>query len=195
LPANDTPYARLDRRLERSIQDLPLRILQALVDRPGSAHQLGHVLDDEPDEVLAHLVDLWEDGCIELAPGVQPEDPLDRRYRVLACMIEDSDWASLSKADREALSATALQVVFTESMLALKTGTFDSRPDRHLSWKRLRLDEEGWRELALVLRRTLNEVDAVQDRARGRLVRTGEEGVEAITALINFERGEALDSS
>ncbi|HEX2096483.1 MAG TPA: hypothetical protein VHF50_03860 [Solirubrobacterales bacterium] len=194
MSANDTPYTRLDRRLERSIQDLPLRVLQALVDRPGSARQLGHVLDEDPQEVLAHLVDLWEDGCIELAPGVQPEDSLDRRYRVLSSYFEDSDWATLSKADREALSATALQVIFTESMLALKTGSFDARTDRHLSWKRLRLDDAGWRELASVLRRTVSEVEAVHDRSRGRLVSSGEAGVEAIVALVSFERGDPVDS-
>lgn len=192
MPANDTPYARLDRRLERSIQDLPLRVLQALVDRPGTARQLGHVLDEDPDAILVHLVDLWEDGCIELAPGVQADDPLDRRYRVLNCLLEDSDWAALSKADREALTATALQVVFTEMLVAMKAGTFDERTDRHLSWKRLRLDEEGWHEMAIVLRRAMSEVEALQERARRRLASGGEVGVEAMVSLVGFERGNPL---
>lgn len=194
MSTNDTPYARLDRRLERSIQDLPLRVLQALVDRPGTARQLGHVLDEDPEQILGHLVDLWEDGCIELAPGLHADDPLDRRYRVMACFLEDSDWAALSKADREALTATALQVIFTEILVAMKAGSFDERTDRHLSWKRLRLDEEGWRELATVLRRNLSEVDAIHERSRGRLARTGEKGLDAMVSLMSFERGDPLDA-
>lgn len=194
MSANDTPYARLDRRLERSIRDLPSRVLQALVDRPGTARQLGHVLNEDPEQILVHLVDLWEDGCIELAPGLHADDPLDRRYKVLGCLLEESVWATLSKADREALSATAMQVVFTEVLVSMKAGNFDERTDRHLTWKRLRLDEEGWRDLATVLRRSLNEVDAVQERSRGRLASSGEEGLEAMVAMVGFERGDPLDA-
>ncbi|HYP55698.1 MAG TPA: hypothetical protein VEQ41_05270 [Solirubrobacterales bacterium] len=194
MPADNPPYARLDHRLKRSIQALPMRVLQALVDRPGTARQLGHVLDEDPEAVLAQLVDLWEDGCIELAPGMQAEDPLDRRYRVLGCLLEESDWAALSKADREALTATAMQVVFTEVLVAMKAGTFDARTDRHLSWKRLRLDEEGWRELAALLRRALSEVDAVHERSRGRLARSSEAGVEAMVSMVAFERGDPIDA-
>jgi hypothetical protein len=190
VSANNAPYARLDRRLERSIQDLPLRVLQAVVDRPGTARQLGHELDEDPETVLSHLLELWEDGCVELGPGLQAEDPLDRRYRIANYLLEDSEWAALSKPDREALSATLLQVVLTEVLVAMKAGAFDERTDRHVSWKRLRLDEEGWEELATLLRRTLNEIEAVQERSRDRLTRSGEECVEAMVSLVSFERGD-----
>jgi hypothetical protein len=191
MPPDPTPHARLDRRLERSIEDLPLRVLRAVMDHSRSARELGQELDEPPDLILTHLVDLWEDGCVEAVPGLPPNDPIDRRYRVLSCFFDEPDWSALSKADRESLTATALQGIFTEVLVSMKAATFDERTDRHLSWSSLRLDREGWRELTAVLRRALSEVEAVGERSSERLARSDDEVIEAGIGLLGFERGKS----
>lgn len=60
-----------------------------------------------------------------------------------------------------------------------------------LSYKPLRLDDCGWRELMALLLRTLKEAETIEDGSRERLGLTGEEGLEAVVALMGFARSES----
>jgi hypothetical protein len=188
------PRERLHRRIENSIKDeIRIDLLRLLSERPATPRDLAGILGEDPGLVLGHLVELWADNCIEVvAEDESTEDELDRRYRAFSpYFIDDWEAQELSLADREQSSATVLHGIVTEILGAQRTGSIDSRTDAHLSFKPLKLDERGWRELVALLHRTLKEAEAIEESCKDRLGISDETGLEAMVALLGFERSKS----
>jgi hypothetical protein len=183
---------RLDRRIENSIKgEVRTDLLRILSERSATPRELAQMLGEDLGEVLGDVVELWADNCIEVVEdGVG--DAADRRYRTTPpFFVDDREARELSLADREELSATVLQAIVTESVGALRTGSLDSRPDIHLSWKPLRLDERGWREFMALLLRALKEAETIEEACKERLGLADEAGIEAVVALMGYERSKS----
>ena len=184
---------RLDRRIENSIKDeMRVDLLRILSERSATPRELADFLDEDPNEVLGHVAELWADNCIVVEEEEASRDAADRRYRIARPFFVD-DWQAreLSVADREKLSVIVLQTIVTEAIGALRTGSLNSRADAHLSCKPLKLDERGWREMVSLLMRTLTEAETIEDGSQERLGLSGEIGIEAVVALLGFERSES----
>jgi hypothetical protein len=76
-----------------------------------------------------------------------------------------------------------------ERLGAMRAGTFDARKDRHLSWKIVNVDEEGWTEIRDHKAESLREIERIEGRASQRIVEWGEDSVSVIVAAMAFERG------
>ena len=194
MSKSNEPTRRLDRRIENSIKnEIRIDLLRILSERPASPRELAETLGEDPGYILDHVVELWADNCIEVVADEDAGgDEADRRYRTAPPFFVD-DWEAqeLSPADREQLSVTVLQGIVTEALGALRTGSLDSRHDAHLSYKALKLDDRGWREFVALLLRTLKEAETIEESSRDRLGLSGEEGIEAVVALMGFERSES----
>jgi hypothetical protein len=70
---------------------------------------------------------------------------------------------------------------------AIEAGTFEARTDNHLSWSLLRLDQQGWENVAAAVEALFAFVVEVQAEANLRLSSTGERPVSATLALAAFE--------
>lgn len=188
---------RLERRIGNSIKDeIRIDMLRILGERPATPRELAELLGEELGYVLGHVVELWADNCIEVVTGEDADgDEADRRYRTTPPFFLD-DWEAqeLSRADREQLSAAVLQRIVTEALAAQRTGSLDSRHDSHLSYKPLKLDDRGWREFVALLLRTLKEAETIEESSRDRLGLAGDDGIEAVIALMGFERSESRGS-
>ena len=88
-----------------------------------------------------------------------------------------------------------LQAVIGEAVGALRTGSFDSRTDRHLSWVPIKLDEEGWGEVVSLLAEALAGVQEIGARAANRLTAGDERGIEAVVSMMGFERSASRGAS
>jgi len=190
----DLKIQRLDKRLTDSITDeLLLDLLRILSERSATPRELAEILGEDASDVLDRLVELWAESCIEVVEEVEPHgEAMDRRYRIATpIFVDDREAEELSSTTREEITISVLQSIFTETLVALRTGSFEARADRHLSWKALRLDEEGWRQLMALLLRTLKEAEAIEESARERLATVGEAGFEAVVTLMGFERSES----
>jgi hypothetical protein len=62
-------------------------------------------------------------------------------------------------------SVMTVQVLVGSVDSAIREGTFDRRPDRHLSCTRLLLDEAAWKKLQDILSNAQREVDALREEA------------------------------
>jgi hypothetical protein len=80
-----------------------------------------------------------------------------------------------------------LETTIRDAVAALEVGSFDARKDRHLSRTPVVVDEEGWADLTKVLADTLDEVIEIEARSASRLAGSGEQGVNAMVALMGFE--------
>lgn len=70
---------------------------------------------------------------------------------------------------------------------AIEAGTFEARTDNHLSWSLLRLDQQGWENVAAAVDALVVFSCEAQEEARIRMSTTGEAPVTTTLALAAFE--------
>ena len=118
----------------------------------------------------------------------QRRGAIEHYYRaIIRPFFSDRDWKRIPRSARQAISDTALEIVWEDVSEALKTGTFDARPDRYLTHSPMVLDEQGWSEMAGVLAKAFAEVEKVKSRSAGRLKKSEEDGVPTRVVLMQFE--------
>jgi DNA-binding transcriptional ArsR family regulator len=86
------------------------------------------------------------------------------------------EYESLPDAIKQAFAATALREGVEAVGRSIDAGVFDSKPDSHLSWDSMWVDEEGWKELTELLNRTLKEAFKIRDECARRMPSPTEDG-------------------
>jgi DNA-binding transcriptional ArsR family regulator len=128
----------------------PLRakLLTRLNETVASPVELARELDESVQLVSYHVRILRDLGFVELVSTTPRRGAIEHHYRaVRRPVFSDSDWAQIPTNARAALAGDTIQAMFQHAAKALETGDFDSRPDSHVSYTDLVLDEEGWKEL------------------------------------------------
>lgn len=174
------------------------RILEVANELPISASQFvrqGLV----PDEfyvnyqqalslVSYHFEQLAEEGCVEVAETIPRRGVHEKVYRgVSRVFFSDAEFEALPFDDRKGLSKTSFQGVVARTDGAVRSGTFDARTDRHLTWRAFNCDEEGWSEVTGILAETYERLDAARKAAEERLREQEAEGFPATFAMLGFE--------
>lgn len=173
-----------------------VRILEALCEEDMSPIQflrrglLPPGFDFEADEknalshVAYHFKQLLEADCIVLAETVPRRGASEHIYRSkMLASHTDEDFEGLSLEERRQISRSTLQMLIARADGAIYQGTFDKRPDRHLSWVALELDEQGWEELRDLQAETLERVQGIKAAAIARKhERDEDEGTPTFTA-------------
>jgi DNA-binding transcriptional ArsR family regulator len=152
-----------------------VRILEALCDGDLSPIQflrrglLPPGFDFEGDEknalshVAYHFKKLLEADCVVLVERVPRRGASEHIYRSkMLALHTDEDFEVLSLEERRAISRSTLQMLVARAEGALYQGTFDKRPDRHLSWVPMELDDEGWQELRDLQAETLERAQGIK---------------------------------
>lgn len=175
-----------------------VRILEALCEEDMSPIQflrrrlLPPGFDFEADEknalshVAYHFKQLLEADCIVLVETVPRRGANEHIYRSkMLALHTDEDFEELSLEERRQISRSTLQMLIARAEGAIYQGTFDKRPDRHLSWVPLELDERGWKELRDLQAETLERVQGIKAAAIARRHERGGES-EAPTFTATF---------
>ncbi|CAA9491115.1 MAG: transcriptional regulator, ArsR family [uncultured Solirubrobacteraceae bacterium] len=168
---------------------LRVRILALLEEQEHSPVRLAERLHASLGTVSYHVRTLERLGLAELVRTTPRRGAIEHHYRARnRPTVSDVAWAAAPPAAKHALVGATLQQVHDYATIANAAGGFD-RGDAHLSRTALQLDEEGWKEVAGLLERLLNEVDGVEARAADRLAEAGEDAapVPAGLALMLFE--------
>lgn len=187
--------SRADRRSseEHSICDaldhpIRVRILEALCIEDLSPIQflrrglLPPGFDFEGDEknalshVAYHFKKLVEADCVVLVETIPRRGASEHVYRSkMLALHTDEDFEALTLDERRAISRSTLQMLVARAEGAIYQGTFDRRPDRHLSWVALDLDEQGWQELRDLQAETLERAQGIKAAAIARKHERGEQ--------------------
>jgi len=179
----------VDPRLAKALSHpMRTRILAILNERVASPNEISEVIDERLPNVSYHVRALLDLGCIELVSTAQRRGAIEHYYRaIVRPFFTDRDWKKLPQSGRQAVSDVALQMIWTDVSDAIESGTFEARPNRHLSRSAVDVDETGWKELHDLLVRTLQETDKIQARSADRMKKSGDDPVPARVVIMHFE--------
>jgi AcrR family transcriptional regulator len=164
------------------------RILEYVALRSAGAVELASYLGEPPEIIAAELARLRRAGAVDVFSQPGPEGRVEENFSSPNMgEISTTDWERLEPDQRSRISARILQLIGANTDLAIETGTFDARTDRHLSHFALRLDEQGWAEAEAHLDAAFNAVREVEARSHARQLEAGDGGIEARVALALFE--------
>lgn len=178
---------------------LRVRILEVLNEGPRSPSQFveeglipkEHFSNYQQALSLAsyHFRELEKEGCLEVVESIPRRGAIEHVYRGMTPRVffDDAEFEAMPLATRRQLSRISLQGLIARADRAISTQTFDARPDRHLTWVPMQLDERGWKEVIAALAATFGELTQIRHDARDRLAASGEEVVPATVGMLGFE--------
>jgi DNA-binding transcriptional ArsR family regulator len=180
----------VDPRIAKALSHpMRARILMILNERVASPNEIAEAIDERLPNVSYHVRALLDLGTIELVDTAQRRGAIEHYYRaVVRPFFSDKDWKRLPRSGRQAISDSILKILWDDLSDSIKAGTFESRADRHLTHKRLVLDEQGWDEVTKLLNGALSQVDKIEADSRARIKKSdGGAAIETTFALMNFE--------
>jgi DNA-binding transcriptional ArsR family regulator len=179
----------VDPRIAKALSHpMRARILVILNERVASPNEIAETIDERLPNVSYHVRALLELGCIELVDTAQRRGAIEHYYRaIVRPFFSDRDWKRIPRSGRQAISDTALQIVWEDVANAVESGTFDSRSDRYLVHSPMTLDEQGWTEMKAVMARAFAEAEKIESASAGRLNKSQEDGVPTRVVLMQFE--------
>lgn len=148
-----TATSLVDPRLAKALSH-PMRahVLALLNERVASPTELAGLIGAPLPNVKYHVRVLDDLGCIELVRTAPRRGATEHYYRALERpLFSDRDWKRLPPSVRQGVSDVGMQLIWEDVSRAMTDGTFERRPDRHLSRTPLELDDGGWEELNALL--------------------------------------------
>jgi hypothetical protein len=109
-------------------------------------------------------------------------------YRATGPAIFDKeDWADVPNSIKPSYSWMIFKTLGEKVKEAILAGTFEARLDNHLSWSVLRLDQQGWEDVAAAIAALFALVLKEQEDAEDRIARSGEKPITTTIGLAAFE--------
>ncbi|RKQ84983.1 helix-turn-helix protein [Solirubrobacter pauli] len=163
------------------------RVLYEYAGSPASPSDVARRLGRPLNLVSYHTGVLREHGFLELVRTERRRGGTAHVYRAVAdATIEDEEWARLAPGARRMLVRGALASITETSWEAALAGAFDART-AHLSRLPVQLDAVARRDVAILLRRLVDELEAIQ-AAADRRAADGRRRVDVV--LAGFEMDE-----
>ncbi|MEX2106606.1 MAG: winged helix-turn-helix domain-containing protein [Solirubrobacterales bacterium] len=167
---------------------LRVQILAVLSRRSISPAEFSRESGEPLSDVSYHFRKLEDLECAEVVKTIPVRGSTQHFYRATKRpLLTEGDWKKLPLAIRGGITATILQTFVEHAAEAIVAGTYDARDDSHLSWTPMVVDEEGWRELAELLKTSLESAAEIEVRAARRMAKSESKGFSATFALASFE--------
>jgi len=173
-----------------------IRILEVVNERDMSPVQFMHLgllpKTDQSQKSLSqisyHFRHLADCGCLEIVDEIPRRGATEHVYRGKArAFFSDEEWKLLTPRERCLISRTMYQGLAARAESAMMAHTFDSRPDRHLTWVAMEVDEQGWTDLMEALAETFGDIERIRRDARDRLAASREKAVPVTVGMLGFE--------
>jgi DNA-binding transcriptional ArsR family regulator len=168
---------------------LRARCLTLLADAALSPKEIADRLDAELDDVSYHVRTLKRLGAVELVAQEPVRGAVRHVYRAVERpMVSGKGYAQLPAAKRQDFSRWILELSLAEAAIALDAGTFAGRRDHHVSRFPAHVDEQGWKDIASIYDRALEEaMDAAAASAERMSRDPSRPGIDARVTASVFE--------
>jgi len=141
--------------------------------------------------VSYHFRQLEEAGCIEVVELIPRRGATEHVYRgCCRVFFSDEEFEQLPLEKRAALSRSSFQGLVARTDGAIRSGSFDKRPDRHMTWRAMDLDPEGWEEIKRIYGDAYVKAEEAREAATLRLADPDNEDRERFpvtVAMLAFE--------
>jgi hypothetical protein len=169
-----------------------LSVLEVLNLEDMSVAQFDKEIGGASKSAIRHRFHMLEEigwlAKVGKRPGVGRRGPSEHVYRAAGPVLSDSSiWSGVSASIRASDSWIAFETISNQIKEAIRTGTFDARPDRHFAWCLLLLDRLGWENVIAAIEERQAFVAEEQEKAGVRLAESDEEPVKMTVALMAFE--------
>ena len=140
--------------------------------------------------IAYNVRELEKYGCIELAETKQRRGATEHYYRAFSrTLIDTATWVRLPLEERRATSRYGVQCILADAIAADNAGTFDARPDRHLTYCPVNVNEEAWARIASACDEFLGLVMTAQEESANRAAKYPDQStLSAAVSLLYFER-------
>lgn len=125
-------------------------------------------------------------GQVPAEAGTPPEK-LDRLYATTEPLVLDSDWSGISDSAKALITWRVVETLHARVKDAMVAGTIIERPDSHVTWTPLSLDQQGWDTVIARVDALFYSLFEEQEEASSRMVESGEEPISTTVALLAFE--------
>jgi DNA-binding transcriptional ArsR family regulator len=171
----------------------PIRVdILSILQEGGTASQkeLASQLHQPLGNITHHINELKESKAIEIA-YTKKVGNVDQHYwrAIKTSTYEPDELAELTTEEHEGLSRIIVQSIIAEALASLRAGRLAGDPYAATAWDRLRLDEEGYKDLNENTQVFFNRVYEIAAESAIRMAETGEEGNVYIASVMVFERG------
>lgn len=119
--------------------------------------------------------------------AVTAPEKFDRLYSTTEPLVFDSEWPGIPSSSKALVTRRIVETLSGRVKEAMKGGTIDERPDRHLSWTPLALDQQGWDTIIAQVDALFYALFEEQDDANARMAESGEEPIPMTVGLLAFE--------
>lgn len=173
-----------------------IEILGILNQGTHCPSELAKMIHQPLTTISHHIKELLDSGCIELVRVKKVRNVDQHFYRTVDLpFLSDEDAAELPAETRQEFSALVLQSIMAESLSSLWAGKLHSDPKIRMLWCWFHLDQQGRQELADELHESWERVVEIEARSFNRTVRTGEEPMAMIVAMMGFERSRPVSAT
>ncbi len=176
------PLSHFTVRMAKVLSDsLSMKIVKELNLREMSASGFYREFGGAPrlSDVNRRFKTLAKDGWLVKTrdeTGGRRRGATEHFYRAIGPAIFDTEsWSTVAEPLRATFSWRVFEQLAEQVREAMDAGTFDSRPDRHLTWMPLILDELGWTQVIASVDAAFERLEPIQAAAKKRLAETGEE--------------------
>lgn len=161
--------------------------LTLLAERVASPRELAEALDEDLSNVSYHVRVLDELDLIELVSEESVRGAVAHFYKAAERpLLSNEQWEEMPLEVRKAFSSFSWDVLIKDATVAIEKGTFDERPDRHLTRTSLLLDSEGFERLSKAMDELLETIFEEQAASAARREKSGEEPIHATAATALF---------
>lgn len=144
--------------------------LSILNVRVASPAEIARTLGLDVSNVAYHVRQLLAYECVELVATRRARGATEHLYRGVAQKyLDESFWEKLSHSVRNAISMTALRVIFGAIRDSVRAGLFDRQKNRHLAVVTYDLDGQAWEEIGALYTDTLDRTMEIAVEAADRL--------------------------
>ena len=161
--------------------------LTVLTERVASPREIAEALEEDLSNVSYHVRVLDELGLIELVHEEPVRGAVAHFYKAVERpLLSNEEWEQMPPEVRKAISSYGWDILIRDASEAIEKGTFDNRPDRHLTRTPLLLDSEGFARLSKVLDGVLETILEEQAASTARMKVSGEEPIHTVAATALF---------
>ena len=161
--------------------------LTVLSDQVASPREISEILDEDLSNVSYHVRVLSELGLIELVHEEPVRGAVAHFYKAVERpLLSNAEWEQMPPEVRKAISAYGWDILIRDASEAIEKGTFDNRPDRHLTRTPLLLDSKGFARLSTLMDELLETILEEQAASAARRKESGEEPIHTVAATALF---------